>query len=300
MPRLLGSYPMVYLQVRTYCVSDGSEIVQAPFFGTGGISTAISASATNLSKQITFDFFNYVSAPSQANEDMASSSTLSDPFRENQLNVDTGADLIKTNGWLGDEDIAAYFDVNFWAQNNKNAAVDLRIPGATSYFAKLEEAVDAYVYNSTTASVMTEDEFVEQVTAAWNLVPLEVFPSSDAAAAKNGLHDMYRRSLTLPLILVDADLVDGFVPIDSTTVFLGVGVVMADVATNFISCINVLNDNDVRSYHEAYLGISIVDSLKCLKRLTLKGCRRVQEQKKEEVFFKEINVLVIIHDVLQP
>lgn len=125
-----------------------TEVVTAPFFGTGGIATAVSARATDEAKQIAFDFLNYLSSPLQANEDVVMSSTWSDPFRKSQLSEEVGnpKQLLRDNGWLGEDDIAAYLDVTQWAQSHENAAVDLRIPGATLYFESLEAAVEAYVY----------------------------------------------------------------------------------------------------------------------------------------------------------
>jgi len=115
------------------------------------------------------------------------SNTWSDPYRKSQLSEETGnpKQLLRDNGWLGEDDIAAYLDTTLWAQNHENAAADLRIPGATLYLESLEAAVEAYVYNKTTKDVVTEDEFVAEVTAAWETVPSQVFPDSDETAAKN-------------------------------------------------------------------------------------------------------------------
>jgi len=109
-------------------LKDGRFINRVPFFATSGAGLSISSSTSDTKKQLLFELYTYISSPDQSNLDVTLRQSFSDPFRQSQLDDDATDRLVQNPNW-DREKAESYHEVVSETLNNKEGALDLRVPG---------------------------------------------------------------------------------------------------------------------------------------------------------------------------
>ena len=139
----------------------GQLINRAPFYWSGGLGTLIRKSATELKKDVMWDFFVYSNSPETAVYDVANYGGWLDSWRYSQLSP--GDNFIE-GGWSRDA-YQEHANIMNWALSNEvNGAFNLRLPGAKQY---THEIVGTLMGQFISGEI-TEDELVEKVMIGWN------------------------------------------------------------------------------------------------------------------------------------
>ena len=133
----------------------GKLINRAPFYWSGGLGTLIRKSSEPIKKDLMWDFFVYTNSPQTSVEDVANYASWLDSWRYSQL---LPGDNFLKGGWSQ----AAYEEhaaIQQWMfSNDVNGALNLRIPGISSYtrdvvgeemfkFVNDEQSLDSLVDN---------------------------------------------------------------------------------------------------------------------------------------------------------
>jgi len=179
-------------------------VICESFMSTSGSSLSISSSATDDTQQLLRELFAYISAPEQSNYDVMLRTSFSDPFRNSQLNNEAADRLVELNGW-NPEDAESYTEIVYDTLNDKDAALDLRVPGIQLYQESALTILFPYLYRDEN---ITASETADEIANAWNKVPQIVFPDSSYDAAFGKMRDIYRAQLGLPPIVQEATYTD--------------------------------------------------------------------------------------------
>jgi len=180
-------------------------INRVPFFANGGLSLAVSSSASNVTQQLLFELYTYMSAPAQSNLDVTLRTSFCDPFRNSQLDDFATERLVSKNGWNRTE-AASYHEIVAQTLNDEGAALDLRVPGIDLYQRSALEAIRPYVYGNN--SCITPADAAASIAEMWGAIPSQQFPGSTPEAATKMMRGIYRAQLGLPPILNDGEYSD--------------------------------------------------------------------------------------------
>lgn len=138
----------------------------APFAAYGGWSGGINAGADDIVKDAAYDFFSYMSQPTQANVDVTIGKTGFNPYRTSQfLNrqtwVEAGMSPKAASDYLG-----AIED----SLNSPNMVLDLRIPQNQRY----QQVVLDTALSQFLAGEITRDEAMQQIYDGWEEITEEL------------------------------------------------------------------------------------------------------------------------------
>jgi multiple sugar transport system substrate-binding protein len=151
-------------------------INHAPFAAFGGWSGAVNAASSDEVKAAVYDFFSYMSAPAQANEDVTIGITGFNPYRVSQFEnldlwLEAGMSQAAAENYLG-----AIAD----SLNSPNMVLDLRIPQNQRY----EQIVLDTAIHRMLAGEISKEEAMAGIAAGWNETTEELGADEQAAAYK--------------------------------------------------------------------------------------------------------------------
>lgn len=138
----------------------------APFAAFGGWSGAINAAADETVKNAVYDFFSYMSAPEQANEDVTIGRTGFNPYRTSQF--------LNRQAWveagMSPEAASDYLGAIEASLNSPNMVLDLRVPQNQRYQGvALDLILSQYL-----ADEFTTDEAAAEIVTQWEEITEEL------------------------------------------------------------------------------------------------------------------------------
>ena len=134
-------------------------INHAPFAAFGGWSGAVNASADPEVKNAVYDFFSYMSAPEQSNQDVTIGVTGFNPYRTSQFsNLDNWVAAGMSEGAAGD-----YLGAIQDSLNSPNMVLDLRVPQNQRY----QQIVLDTALAQLLAGEITKEEAMGQIYDGW-------------------------------------------------------------------------------------------------------------------------------------
>ncbi|HEX5078041.1 MAG TPA: extracellular solute-binding protein [Geminicoccaceae bacterium] len=151
-------------------------INHAPFSAFGGWSGAVNAGSPDEVKDAVYDFFSYMSAPQQSNEDVTIGATGFNPYRTSQFeNLDL---------WLqaGMSEAAAknYLGAIADSLNSPNMVLDLRIPQNQRY----QQVVLDTAISRMLAGEIDKQQAMEDIATGWNEITEELGEDEQLSAYK--------------------------------------------------------------------------------------------------------------------
>jgi multiple sugar transport system substrate-binding protein len=151
-------------------------INHAPFAAFGGWSGAVNAGSPDEVKDAVYDFFSYMSAPAQSNEDVTIGATGFNPYRTSQFeNLDA---------WLAagmsEEAAKNYLGAIKDSLNSPNMVLDLRIPQNQRY----EQIVLDTAISRMLAGEIDRKQAMESIATGWNEITEELGEDEQLAAYK--------------------------------------------------------------------------------------------------------------------
>jgi len=138
----------------------------APFAAYGGWSGAINAAADDTVKDAAFDFFSYMTQPTQSNVDVTIGKTGFNPYRTSQF--------LNRQGWveagMSPKAASDYLGAIEDSLNSPNMVLDLRIPQNQRY----QQIVLDTALSQFLADEITRDEAMQQIYDGWEEITEEL------------------------------------------------------------------------------------------------------------------------------
>mmetsp|Transcript_13961 Transcript_13961/g.42032 ORF Transcript_13961/g.42032 Transcript_13961/m.42032 type:complete len:818 (+) Transcript_13961:60-2513(+) len=165
-----------------YSRPDGDILVNhAPYAAFGGWSGAVSGQKSSEVIQMVYDFFSYVSQPSQSIPDVLAGDSGFQMYRYSQVNEQLWLDA-----GFSAETIVELIDATQTTLASANLMIDLRVPGAPDYQGGvLDPAVFSWLDSSSTM-----EEVIADIRDGWNSI-------TDSLGRRTQLQ-IYRQSIGLP------------------------------------------------------------------------------------------------------
>jgi multiple sugar transport system substrate-binding protein len=150
----------------TTCPYATDGINHAPFAAFGGWSGAVNAGSPDEVKDAVYDFFSYMSAPEQSNEDVTIGATGFNPYRTSQFeNLDAWLEA-----GMSEEAAKNYLGAIKDSLNSPNMVLDLRIPQNQRY----EQIVLDTAISRLLAGEIDRQQAMESIATGWNEVTEEL------------------------------------------------------------------------------------------------------------------------------
>lgn len=151
-------------------------INHAPFSAFGGWSGAVNAASPDEVKDAVYDFFSYMSAPAQSNEDVTIGATGFNPYRISQFE---NLDLWLEAG-MSEEAAKSYLGAIADSLNSPNMVLDLRIPQNQRY----EQIVLDTALHRMLAGEIDKEQAMSDIATGWNEITEELGTDEQLAAYK--------------------------------------------------------------------------------------------------------------------
>jgi multiple sugar transport system substrate-binding protein len=160
----------------TTCPHAVDGINHAPFSAFGGWSGAVNAGSPDEVKDAVYDFFSYMSAPKQSNEDVTIGATGFNPYRTSQFE---NLDLWLEAG-MSEEAAKNYLGAIEDSLNSPNMVLDLRIPQNQRY----EQIVLDTAIHRMLAGEIDKQQAMEDIATGWNEITEELGEDEQLSAYK--------------------------------------------------------------------------------------------------------------------
>jgi multiple sugar transport system substrate-binding protein len=160
----------------TTCPHAIDGINHAPFSAFGGWSGAVNAASPDEVKEAVYDFFSYMSAPAQSNEDVTIGATGFNPYRTSQFE---NLDLWLEAG-MSKEAADSYLGAIADSLNSPNMVLDLRIPQNQRY----EQIVLDTAIHRMLAGEIDKQQAMEDIATGWNEITEELGEDEQLSAYK--------------------------------------------------------------------------------------------------------------------
>jgi multiple sugar transport system substrate-binding protein len=160
----------------TTCPHATDGINHAPFAAFGGWSGAVNAGSPDEVKDAVYDFFSYMSAPEQSNEDVTIGATGFNPYRTSQFeNLD-----VWLEAGMSEEAANNYLGAIAESLNSPNMVLDLRIPQNQRY----EQIVLDTAIHRMLAGEIDKQQAMEDIATGWNEITEELGEDEQLSAYK--------------------------------------------------------------------------------------------------------------------
>jgi multiple sugar transport system substrate-binding protein len=160
----------------TTCPLAVDGINHAPFSAFGGWSGAVNAGSPDEVKDAVYDFFSYMSAPEQSNEDVTIGITGFNPYRTSQFE---NLDLWLEAG-MSEKAAKDYLGAIADSLNSPNMVLDLRIPQNQRY----EQIVLDTAIHRMLAGEIDRQQAMEDIATGWNEITEELGEDEQLSAYK--------------------------------------------------------------------------------------------------------------------